>query len=397
MPDPTHPSSPPSFDRRRLLAGGAALGIAGLSVAWRDHAEASSGSQPPATAGSASAPRSPLPIRGVNYATGENYSGVTVPELWNPEFVRSDMQAIADQLGATAVLIVGSDRSRLGEAAATAAEAGLTIWLEPRPFDLTADRAVEFMTTIAEDAEQLRRQHGDVVLSLGCEHTIFLSGLVPGNSWDERAAALVNADWTALTHHLNRFLGDAVATTRRVFDGQLTYSAGSWEPVDWAPFDIVGVNLYRNAENAATYVDDLRSYQRHGKPVVITEFGCCSFVGADELGGGGFTIVDYDASVPQIPPGTVRDESVQARYLDDLLDLYETEEIDGAFVWTFIESETYPSPDPRFDFDMAGFAIVTCTDPATDPKAYARTGNWTPKQSFDVIARHFGGTGSDLR
>ena len=123
---------------------------------------------------------------------------------------------------------------------------------------------------------------------------------------------------------------------------------------------MVGVDLYRDASNEATYRQDVRALHRHGKPVVITEFGCCSYVGADDRGGEGFMIIDWSGPEPVLTGNPVRDEQVQADYLAELLDVFEAEDVHGAFVWTFIEPDSPYSPDPRRDLDMAGFAIVRC-------------------------------------
>jgi hypothetical protein len=42
-------------------------------------------------------------------------------------------------------------------------------------------------------------------------------------------------------------------------------------------FDLVSVDAYRDAGNAAGYRDALRAYRRFGKPVAVTEFGCCTY------------------------------------------------------------------------------------------------------------------------
>ena len=62
-----------------------------------------------------------------------------------------------------------------------------------------------------------------------------------------------SADFVRLGRDLNAFLADAVAAVRPAFGGPLTYSSGMWEDVDWGPFDMVGVDLYRDASNEATY------------------------------------------------------------------------------------------------------------------------------------------------
>jgi hypothetical protein len=42
----------------------------------------------------------------------------------------------------------------------------------------------------------------------------------------------------------------------------------------------VSVDAYRDAGNAADFAAGLRRQQRHGKPVAVTEFGCCCYAGA---------------------------------------------------------------------------------------------------------------------
>ena len=174
-----------------------------------------------------------------------------------------------------------------------------------------------------------------------------------------------------------------MAPSASVFGGPVTYSSGTWEDVDWRPFDLVGVDLYRDRYNAATFADQVRSYHRHGKPVVITEFGCCSYVGADDLGGLGFTIIDFTTGTLRGDP--VRDESVQADYLAELLDVFEAERVHGAFVWNFIEPDSPYSPDPAHDLDMACFAVVRCDGPGS-PDDYAATGRWRPKEAYRMLA-----------
>ena len=296
-------------------------------------------------------PRAPA-LKGVNYDTDR--------EIWRPEFVRHEIETIRDDLHCNGIFLLGSDLERLTQSATIAADNGLHVWFEPRQFDAGATDTLDFVAAVAGVAEQLRTEHPDVGLSLGVELTIFMAGLLPGADWQERAAALGRPD-EDYNGRLNAFLGDAVTTIRPIFGGQLTYSSGPWEEVDWRPLDVVGIDLYRDTENAATFVDDVRALHRHGKPVVITEFGCCAFRGAEDLGGGGFLVVDWTAAPPMVEAGLVRDEQVQARYIDELLDVFTAERVHGAFVYDFIEPGNPYSPDPRFDLDMAGFGVVKCS------------------------------------
>src|SRR5258708_1753382 len=91
---------------------------------------------------------------------------------------------------------------------------------------------------------------------------------------------------------LNSFLAKAAVMVREHFHGQLTYASGSWENVDWDVFDIVGIDYYREKFNKKTYREKLRTYFKHGKPVVVLEFGCCTYKGAEDKGGYGWAIVD---------------------------------------------------------------------------------------------------------
>ena len=78
---------------------------------------------------------------------------------------------------------------------------------------------------------------------------------------------------------------DAAEVVRERFGGRVTYAAGPWELVDWAPYDIVGVDAYRASYNAHDFTDELRARFEYGKPVAVTEFGTCPYRGAGELGG----------------------------------------------------------------------------------------------------------------
>ncbi|MFC5750875.1 hypothetical protein [Actinomadura rugatobispora] len=71
---------------------------------------------------------------------------------------------------------------------------------------------------------------------------------------------------------VNELLGKAVAVVRERFHGKVTYAAIPIDRVDWAPFDIVSVDLYRSAEIAGRFAEGVRTLVAQGKPVAITEF-----------------------------------------------------------------------------------------------------------------------------
>jgi hypothetical protein len=149
-------------------------------------------------------------------------------------------------------------------------------------------------------------------------------------------------------------LRDVVRAAREKFAGPVTYAAAPWETVDWEPFDLVSVDAYRDADSAAGDRETLRAYQSFGKPVAVTEFGCCTYRGAAGRGGMGWMITDENSDPPLIPGTYERDEEEQVRHLRDMLAVYEAEDIDSAFWFTFagFEQPRHPT-DPHRDLDRA--------------------------------------------
>jgi hypothetical protein len=70
---------------------------------------------------------------------------------------------------------------------------------------------------------ELRTIRDDVGLLLGCELTIFMSGLVPGASFEQRALALGTPEADGYDTRLNTFLAEARSSIRPVFRGALSY------------------------------------------------------------------------------------------------------------------------------------------------------------------------------
>ena len=82
-----------------------------------------------------------------------------------------------------------------------------------------------------------------------------------------------------------------------------------------------------------------------------------------------------------IKEGYVRDEDEQARYLVELLEVFDAEGVDSAFVYMFaLNDYTHRPDDPRRDLDMASPGIV---------KVY-EDGSWEPKAAFHALAEHYG-------
>jgi hypothetical protein len=229
-----------------------------------------------------------------------------------------------------------------------------------------------------------------VVLVTGCELSLFASGFIPGDDFGARAATLSSGDpavWASLRElplRLNAFLAEAAATARKRFGGPLTYAAGPWETLDWTPFDFVAVDAYRAAHNAATYREELRRHFRHGKPVVATEFGCCTYRCAAGAGTTGWMILDDSTDPPSVKGGHQRDEGEQVTYLRELLEIFEQEGVHSAFWFSFASYALPHRTDPCYDLDLASYGLVKVLENGRG-REYPDMG-WEPKKVFHALA-----------
>ena len=326
---------------------------------------------------------------GVNYDTGLTFDGRSTRNNFAEDRVHDELRIIADELHAPAVRISGNDPDRLTIAGAAALEAGLDLWFSPIPMDLAAAEFIAFLADCASRAEALRKDSThEVVLVLGCELSIFCKGFVPGETSSERIAVMTDpATWTdpgklqelqagmALWAEVQNRL---VAAARQAFNGRITYAAGMWEDVDWSLYDIVGVDAYRDAQNAATFGEELAGRLKWGKPVAVTEFGCCTYKGAGDKGGIGWAIVDRSVRPPAIKGTFERDEGEQVTYLREVVEEFDRIELAAAFWFSFAGYELPHRPDdPEHDLDLSAYGLV-----AMDPDGT----NWRHKRVFDALA-----------
>ncbi len=321
-----------------------------------------------------------LNVRGISYLVDE----LSVAQL------RRDLAAIRDALHCTAVMIIGGDREQLAIAAAEAIEAGLDVWIRPQLSDRPWPDVLAHLEQIAVAAEELRRRHPDrVTLLVGSEFSHTAPGMVPGGWSYLRLMIIIRAGRLfrrRITRRLDVLLQQAAYTARGSFAGPVGYSAAGWEEVDWSRFDAVGVSLYRSGTDHQAYADRVAALVRdHDRPVIITEFGCGAFIGADRRGAGSFRIVNWFTDPPRLRDDHPRDESVQAGYLGELIDLYATSGVSGCFVFTFAMADYPRRDDPQIDLDKAGFGVVAVTE--DEPT------RWTPKQAFHTVARRFAALG----
>lgn len=324
--------------------------------------------------------------RGVVYEVGE---GETPATAWHAARARADLRAIRHRLHADAVKVTGDGVERLTVTAAEAAEQGLTVWLEPTPGDVPADDILDQLAETGRFAERLRRQGARVQLNVGCEFVLFVPGIVPGATAVERIENLVKGhyDPVRMMRRLRAFTARAATVGRSVFHGPLSYAAAQDEEVDWDLFDLVCIDYYGSYPTAAGHRRELGKYLRPGKPLAISEFGTCTFKGAPEQGGMGWDVVDYTKDPPRIKDGLVRSEATQARYLTEVLGVFESMGLYAAMAYTFVTPDAPHRAEPRLDLDMASYSLVrTVRDRPSDPSS---PWHWEPKESFRALARAY--------
>ena len=334
--------------------------------------------------------------KGVNYDTGVAPFGHELSRAtFDPEQVRHEMAIIARDLGCNAVRVTGRDTGRIALAARHALAEGLEVWFSPFPCNQGADELVATFAANAVVAEEMRRQSSRVVFVMGCELTLFDDGFIPGATHAERMRHLVSPAALAeagqspemLVARFQAFLARALAEVRERFHGPVTYAAGPWEPVDWRGFDFVSVDLYRDAANRDAYRDQLRAYFASGHPVVVTEFGCCTYAGAADRGAMGWAVVDRAASPPRLKEALERDEAAQARHAVEMIDLLQAEGVDGAFWFTFAGYNYPHTVEPSTDLDRASFGLVKVVDGARGIRYPDLP--WQPKLAFDALAERY--------
>jgi hypothetical protein len=163
-----------------------------------------------------------------------------------------------------------------------------------------------------------------------------------------------------------------------------------FEGVDWTPFDIIAVDLYRSVEVADRFAAGVRSLVARGKPVAITEFGCATYRGAADKGArGGFIIEwDNDTVTPiRLDGDYIRDEGEQAAHLRDLLAIFDAEGVDTVLAFTFASYNLPHRGAPRDDLDLASYGVVKVLEDRRG-QTYPDMA-WEPKAAFAALADYY--------
>jgi hypothetical protein len=298
---------------------------------------------------------------------------------YNPRIMHRELGIIKNDLHCDAVRICGFDLKRLTNAAEDALTQGLEVWFSPEMWDRSQEETIDYTLEAATAAEELlKRWQGKIVFSVGSELTLFMNGIVEGENFFKRMnnpSFWENVRTGKYNEALNSFLSRTTKAVRNVFHGQITYFSVPFERVDWSNFDFLGADLYRDSMRQDIYDRTLKFLVGSGKPVVIGEFGCCTYQGAEKLGGSGFMITfgmmegilnlklpPLVAEMIKIPPKIdghyIRDEGLQAREVASQLEALDSAGVEGAFVFTFVSPTSPHVEDPRYDGDLASFSLV---------------------------------------
>ncbi len=336
--------------------------------------------------------------KGMTYDTGLIRRGSSSREVFDPSRVREELGIIRDDLNCNAVHIVGGDPERLEIAARFAAELGMEVWFSPYPLEQTTEEILELFADCAERAERLRATGADVAFVAGVELSVMNRGFMDGEDVDARLGGLLATPegreerLADVSRRLNAFLAEAVVGIRERFRGPVTYAAIQFEAVDWDPFDIVTVELLRSAAVADVFRAGVRSLVAgQPKPVAITGFGTATWRGAGDVAPRSMEIIENDqtGAPVRLSDAFERDEESQAAYLGELLEIFDSEGVDSAFVFLFALDNLphRPDGDPRDDLDLASLGIVRVLE-GRNGTVYPRM-PWEPKAAFSAVAEFY--------
>jgi hypothetical protein len=297
---------------------------------------------------------------GINYDVGTNYSaGYPAPESLSTRgydldrCMGRDIGVITTDLNCNSLQIYGTPIDRLARGAEYALQDGLEVWIQPRLINATPAERLAHMVETARMAERLRQEYEHVSFNVGVELSLFMSGIAPGATWAERLGPLF-AEFPApaeIQQRLNDHLAVAYQLAKSEFGGDVTYGAGGWEDVQWAHmFDVIGLDVYRRPIERPVIAEYLRGFQRFGKPVVATEFGCVTHKAGDETFGA--DVVDWSTTPPSIIGDPDRSETTQANAIAEQVEAFRDAQLAGAFLFVFMEPASTHSDVATHDLDL---------------------------------------------
>lgn len=334
-------------------------------------------------------------IKGIVYDTGFINAGVTTKEKFDTNIIKREMYIIKNDLHCNAVRITGGDAGRLETAAALATSEGLEVWYCPFTCGLTISELTSFLIDAAERAEQIRSSGAEVVFITGSEISLFNKDFFKEETLAERLALITNPlkfkeQLPHVQQQMKVFLTYIMQQIRLKFKGKISYASLPYEGVDWSLFDLIATDAgHRSAAVAPYFQKGIQTLVAQGKPVAITEFGCCTYRGAADAGARADWIIKWDESGRASHSNGIyiRDEEEQTRYLLELLSIFEAEKVDAVFVNTFARYDLPHRADPEKDLDIASGGLVKVYECGLG-KSYPDM-PWEPKAAFYALGSYY--------
>jgi hypothetical protein len=303
------------------------------------------------------------------------------------------MYIIKNDLHCNALRLTGGDADRLEIAAQLAAGEGLEVWYSPFTCDLATEELVSFLSDCAERAERIRSKGSEVVFLTGSEISLFNKGFFAGETLSDRLSLITEPlkfreQLPQVQNRMKEFLTKTVQLVRKKFKGKISYASMPFEAVDWNLFDFIATDGgHRSADIAPYFQKGIRALVNQGKPVAITEFGCSTYGGAGDKGARADWIIEWvDGRANHLNDIYIRDENEQASYILELLQIFDAEKVDAAYVNTFARYDLLHQEDPREDLDLASGGIIKVYKDRPG-KTYPDM-PWEPKAAFRVLAEY---------
>jgi hypothetical protein len=334
-------------------------------------------------------------IKGIVYDTGFINNGVTTKENFDLNIIKREMHIIKNDLHCNAVRITGGDAERLEIVASLVASEGLEVWYCPFTCGLTISELNSFLIDAAERAEHIRSLGTEVVFITGSEISLINKGFFKEETLADRLALITKPlvfreQLPLVQQKMNVFLADVVQQVREKFKGKISYASLPFEGVDWGLFDFIATDGgYRSADIAPYFQKGLQAMVIQGKPVAITEFGCCTYHGAADKGARADWIIEWgkDGRANHLNDTYIRDENEQAAYILELLEIFESEKIDAVFVNAFARYDLLHREDPIMDLDLASGGVVKVYEDKQG-KTYPDM-PWEPKVAFYALGTYY--------
>jgi hypothetical protein len=234
-----------------------------------------------------------------------------------------------------------------------------------------------------------------VVFLTGSEISFFTKGFFSDDDLNDRVELFkdpgkLREKIPEVRARLNAFLTETVPLVREKFHGKISYASIPFEGVDWALFDIIATDgAYRTAATKPIFQKSIQSLVSQGKPVAITEFGCGSFIGAGARAGDSIWLIHWVGGKPHKLSGNfIRDEKEQASYILELLQIFDAEKVEAAFVTAFAAYSLPHRDDPVYDLDVASYGVVKVYENSFG-ETYPDM-RWEPKEAFYALAEYYG-------